>query len=110
MEHFVLSGSLPIPVLHFEENIIEDDDTSITCTLPYNDYPDVKLVIKGNTTIKDCTPRKGNYPNVTCTVEVTREMHEMEFTCEAEFKTLSLPQQMNIQSKYKLHLHTVAAL
>ncbi|XP_077326332.1 intercellular adhesion molecule 5-like isoform X2 [Lithobates pipiens] len=91
-------GSLPIPVLHFEENIIEDEDTLIRCTLPYNDYPDVKLVIKGNATIKDCTPKKGNYPNVTCTVEVTREMHEMEFTCEAEFKTQSLPEKMNIQT------------
>lgn len=95
-------GSLPIPVLHFEEKIIEDEDTSITCTLPYNDYPDVKLVIKGNTTIKDCTPKKGNYPNVTCTVEVTREMHEMEFTCEAEFKTQSLPEKMNIQIEPKI--------
>ncbi|KAM5170531.1 peroxidasin homolog [Mantella aurantiaca] len=93
-----VDGSLPIPVLHFEDNIIEDEDTKITCTLPCSECPDTKLVIKGNVTMRDCVSVQGIYPNVTCTVEVTREMHEMEFTCEAEFKTQSLPTKMNIQT------------
>ncbi|XP_072255722.1 intercellular adhesion molecule 5-like [Pyxicephalus adspersus] len=90
-------GSLPIPILIFEDKIIEDETTKITCTLPYLGSQDVELVIIGNATLFDCIHGRGNYPNVTCTLDVTQEMHEMEFTCEAKFKSQSLPKKMYIQ-------------
>ncbi|XP_075062943.1 intercellular adhesion molecule 5-like isoform X2 [Mixophyes fleayi] len=62
---------------------------------------DVKLEIKGNTTLTDCSTTKGNSPNITCKLEVTKDMHEMEFTCEAQFKTQSKPQKMYIQTEPK---------
>ncbi|KAM9313307.1 intercellular adhesion molecule 5-like [Gastrophryne carolinensis] len=90
-------GTVPIPVLHFEEKIIEGEETSIRCTLPYTETEEAELSIKmGNVSLPDCTQKKGIYPNITCNMEVTPEMHETEFTCEAQFKSYSKPAKMMI--------------
>ncbi|XP_063787538.1 intercellular adhesion molecule 5-like isoform X2 [Pseudophryne corroboree] len=99
LQAFQVHAFLPIPTLHFENKIIEDDDTNITCTLPYTAHMDVQLEIKGNVKFTDCATIKGNNSKVTCMLEVTKDMHEMEFTCEALFKTQSQPQKMYIQTE-----------
>ncbi|XP_044134726.1 contactin-4-like isoform X1 [Bufo gargarizans] len=98
-------GSLPIPELIYKDNIIEDDDTEITCGLHYTD-PSlvVNLKIKGNATLQNCVTRKyqsknGISTNETCTLEVTKEMDKMEFICEAQFKTQSEPKKMYLQTE-----------
>ncbi|XP_075711561.1 limbic system-associated membrane protein-like [Rhinoderma darwinii] len=101
----IVSAILPIPELHFKDKIISDEDTEITCTLRYTDNMEVTLEIKGKTKLTVCVqntlPQSNNviYTNKTCTVEVTEEMDEMEFTCEAHFKTQSKPAKMYLQSE-----------
>lgn len=95
-------ATLPIPELHFEDNIIEDDDTDITCTLQHTDCMGVTLEIIGNATLKNCVQKIVNQSNTvskTCTMEVTREMDKMEFICEARFKTQSKPKKMYLQTE-----------
>ncbi|XP_068130493.1 intercellular adhesion molecule 5-like [Hyperolius riggenbachi] len=93
-------STLPVPVIKFQEKIYEDESTDIICTLPYNGTLNATLTVKGNGTVYPCKPsyNKENHTSVTCTVEVTTNMHEMEFTCEAEFKTQSAPQKMHLQT------------
>ncbi|KAM3925287.1 limbic system-associated membrane protein-like isoform 2-T3 [Leptodactylus fuscus] len=96
---------LPIPKLHFDEQIIEDDETVITCTLKYTELLEVNLEIKGNTTFRDCKQKTENQTNneiqtiKTCKIDVTKEMDQMEFTCEAQFKTQSKPEKMYLQTE-----------
>ncbi|XP_073510199.1 neural cell adhesion molecule 2-like isoform X2 [Phyllobates terribilis] len=100
------SPSLPIPELSFEENIIEDEDTKITCKLRDMKGVEVNLEIKGNKTLTNCeemkkveSSNKGMYISKTCKVEVTKEMDKMEFICEAHFKTQSPPGKMCLRSE-----------
>ncbi|XP_077326333.1 uncharacterized protein LOC143961066 [Lithobates pipiens] len=92
-----VNSNSPTPVLSLPENISEDEDINITCTLPCTDCLDVNLTIKADVKFKSCTFLAGKTPNVTCILEVTREMDEKEFTCEAQFKIKSLPKKLYIQ-------------
>ncbi|XP_069623183.1 intercellular adhesion molecule 5-like isoform X1 [Ranitomeya imitator] len=97
---------LPIPKLSFEDNIIEDEDTTLTCKLRDMEGVEVNLEIKGNTTLTNCQERKKvevskneMYTIRTCTLEVTKEMDKMEFICEAHFKSQSQPEKMYLRSE-----------
>ncbi|XP_072005569.1 limbic system-associated membrane protein-like isoform X2 [Engystomops pustulosus] len=99
-----LLATLPIPELHFEEKIFEDDNTDITCSFRYTENVEVNLEItQGNITLKDCNQKRGTqtnnvfYTNRTCTVEVTMEMDNTDFLCDAYFKTESEPKKMYVQ-------------
>ncbi|XP_073446719.1 limbic system-associated membrane protein-like isoform X2 [Dendrobates tinctorius] len=98
--------SLPIPELSFEDNIIEDEDTQLTCRLPHMEGVEVNLEIKGNKTLTICekmkkveVANKGMYTIRTCTLEVTKEMDKMEFICEAHFKSQSPPKRMYLRTE-----------
>ncbi|XP_069802501.1 limbic system-associated membrane protein-like isoform X2 [Dendropsophus ebraccatus] len=97
------SADLPSPELHFENNIIEDEDTKITCKIRNPTCLKVTLEIKGNVTLTHCEDEPADcftnehYTTKICTIEVTKEMDQMEFTCEAHFKTQSQPKKMYLQ-------------
>ncbi|CAI9583903.1 unnamed protein product [Staurois parvus] len=98
-----VNSNPPVPVLDLPENISENEDAAITCTLSCTNCKDVQLTIKANVTFKSCNFQTGNNPNVTCIVEVTQETHEKEFICEAEFKTKSLSKKLIIQKPTPSH-------
>ncbi|KAG9488490.1 intercellular adhesion molecule 5-like [Eleutherodactylus coqui] len=96
----------PVPKLHFEDKIIEDVNTVISCSFNNTNYIDVNLEIKSNaTTLKNCQQKtvtetkQVSSTKKTCTVEVTRSMHKMEFICEAYLKTQSKPEKMYLQTE-----------
>ncbi|XP_069829771.1 intercellular adhesion molecule 5-like [Dendropsophus ebraccatus] len=92
---------LPIPIISMEEKIKIDEETKVTCSLPASECRclEVELRIITEEKLKNCVSHKGNFPNVTCTLEVTKDMHEVELSCEAHFRTKSKPQKLNIQSE-----------
>ncbi|KAM5172142.1 uncharacterized protein ACMZJ9_004994 [Mantella aurantiaca] len=92
-----VNSNAPVPVLILQEKILEGEDTAVTCTLPCLNCLDVNLTIMANVIFKSCTTKTGNNPNVTCIVEVTPEVQDKEFTCDAQYKTKSLPKKMAIQ-------------
>ncbi|XP_056426565.1 neuronal growth regulator 1-like [Hyla sarda] len=96
-------SGIPVPKLHFQDKIYEDEDTDITCTLQNTACLDVTLEIKGNATLThcketpaDCSQNRYDTRKV-CTVEITKDMDKMEFTCEAHFKIQSKPEKMYLQ-------------
>ncbi|XP_056426555.1 intercellular adhesion molecule 5-like [Hyla sarda] len=92
---------LPIPIISMEEKVKIDEETKVTCSLPASECRclEVELRIITEEKLKNCVSHKGNFPNVTCTLEVTKDMHEVELSCEAHFRTKSKPQKLNIQTE-----------
>ncbi|KAG9488489.1 intercellular adhesion molecule 5-like [Eleutherodactylus coqui] len=91
---------LPIPIISLEDKIEINEETKVTCVLPSSECQrlDVELRIVTEEKLKNCVAYKGNLPNITCTLEVTNDMHELELSCEAQFRTKSKPQKLNIQT------------
>ncbi|KAM3925295.1 intercellular adhesion molecule 5-like [Leptodactylus fuscus] len=92
---------LPIPIISMEDKIKINEETKVTCMLPASECQclEVELRIITEEKLKNCVSHKGNLPNVTCTLEVTKDMHEVELACEAHFRTKSKPQKLNIQNE-----------
>ncbi|XP_072255720.1 intercellular adhesion molecule 5-like [Pyxicephalus adspersus] len=91
---------LPIPLVILEDKVDMNAETKVSCVLPSSDCHclEIELKIVTKEKLKNCVSHKGNYSNVTCTLDVTKEMNGMEISCEAHFKTKSKP--------YKLNIHT----
>ncbi|XP_044134728.1 intercellular adhesion molecule 5-like [Bufo gargarizans] len=92
---------LPVPIISLEDKIKINDETKVTCMLPSSECQclEVELRIITEEKLKNCVSHKGNFPNVTCTLEVTKDMNEVELSCEAHFWTKSKPQKLNIQNE-----------
>lgn len=92
---------LPIPIISLDDKIQINEETKVTCLLPSSECRclEVELRIITEEKLKNCVSHKGNLPNVTCTLEVTKDMHEVELSCEAHFRTKSKPQRLNIQTE-----------
>ncbi|XP_075711562.1 intercellular adhesion molecule 5-like [Rhinoderma darwinii] len=92
---------LPIPIISLEDKIKINEETKVTCLLPSSECQclEVELRIITEEKLKNCVSHKGNFSNVTCTLEVTKDMHEVELSCEAHFRTKSKPQRLNIQTE-----------
>ncbi|XP_072005579.1 intercellular adhesion molecule 5-like [Engystomops pustulosus] len=98
---FRVHALLPIPIVSLEDKVKINEETKVTCMLPASDCQclEVELRIITEQKLKNCISHKGNLPNVTCTLEVTEDMHEVEISCEAHFRTKSRPQKLNIQTE-----------
>ncbi|XP_075062944.1 intercellular adhesion molecule 5-like [Mixophyes fleayi] len=94
---------LPIPILNLEDRIKLNEETKISCSLPASECScvEVELKIVSQEKLKNCVSYKGNFPNITCTLDVTKEMQETELSCEAHFRTKSRPRKLNIQTEPK---------
>ncbi|XP_073478661.1 limbic system-associated membrane protein-like [Aquarana catesbeiana] len=92
---------LPIPLIILEDKVELNAETKVSCVLPSSDCHclEVELKIVTKEKLKNCVSHKGNYSNVTCTLDVTKEMNGMELSCEAHFKTKSKPYKLNIQTE-----------
>ncbi|XP_063787536.1 intercellular adhesion molecule 5-like [Pseudophryne corroboree] len=92
---------LPIPILNLEDRVKVNEETKISCSLPASECSclEVELKIVTKERLRNCVSYKGDFPNITCTLEVTKEMDEMELSCEAHFRTKSKPQNLNIQTQ-----------
>ncbi|XP_077118169.1 limbic system-associated membrane protein-like [Ranitomeya variabilis] len=92
---------LPIPIVSLEDRTKMNNETKVTCVLPSSECQclEVELKIVTEENITNCVSHKGSFPNVTCTLEVTKDMREVEVSCEAQFKTKSKPQRLNIQTE-----------
>ncbi|KAM5172141.1 intercellular adhesion molecule 5-like [Mantella aurantiaca] len=92
---------LPIPLIILEDKVELNSETKVACVLPSSDCHclEIELKIITKEKLKDCVSHKGNYANVTCTMNVTKEMTDMELSCEAHFRTKSKPYKLNIQTE-----------
>lgn len=92
---------LPIPLIILEDKVELNAETKVSCVLPSSDCHclDVELKIITKEKLKNCVSHKGTYANVTCTLDITKEMNGMELSCEAHFRTKSKPYKMNIQTE-----------
>ncbi|KAM9312040.1 intercellular adhesion molecule 5-like [Gastrophryne carolinensis] len=92
---------LPIPIIILEDQVRPNALTEVSCVLPSIECRSFEVELKIITTekLENCISHKGDYANVTCTVNVTSEMNGMEFSCEAHFRTKSKPQKMKIQTE-----------
>ncbi|XP_068128313.1 intercellular adhesion molecule 5-like [Hyperolius riggenbachi] len=96
-----VNSLLPIPLIILEDRIQLNSETKVSCVLPASECRCLEVELKIVTTekLKNCVSHKGNYSNVTCTLDVTKEMNEMELSCEAHFRTKSKPYKLNIQTE-----------